>query len=64
MAASYTVLVIERADLVRRATKRALRERGCEVLEATDAAEALEVLTNRNHEVDLVLIGAVGAPEG
>ena len=63
MATSYTVLVVERADLVRRTIKRVLAQRGCRVLEAADATGALAVLATPEMRVDLVLIGAVGSLE-
>jgi hypothetical protein len=62
MTTSYTVLVVEQTDAVRRNTSRALTERGCRVLEAADAVEAFAVLTTPGTRVDLVLIGVVGGP--
>ncbi len=58
--ASYTVLVVDKADLVRRTTKRILAKKGCRVLEAADAPSALAVLATHQADVDLVLIGTVG----
>jgi len=63
MATSYTVLVVERTERVRQATTRMLTKQGCRVLEAAEASEALDLLTERQSEIDLVLIGAVGAVE-
>lgn len=61
MAHSYTVLVVERTDFVRRVTTRTLAESGCQVLEAASADEALALLERPDTQVDLVLIGAVGS---
>lgn len=61
--ATYAVLVVERSDLVRRTIKRVLAGRGCRVLEAADATDALSVLATPEMHVDLVLIGAVGPLE-
>ena len=57
---SYTVLVVDKAELVRRTTNRTLTKEGYRVLEAADAKEALAVLAMPRARVDLVLIGAVG----
>jgi len=62
VATSYTVLVVERTDVVRQTAKRALAERGCRVIEAASTSEALAVLTRPETHVDLVLIGSVGGP--
>ena len=62
MTTSYTVLVVERAEAVRRNTRRTLTKRGWRVLEAADAVEAVAVLTTPGTRVDLVLIGVVGGP--
>ena len=56
----YTILVVERTDVVRRLTKRTIARSGCRVLEAASAAEALAVLARPEIQVDLVLIGAIG----
>jgi CheY-like chemotaxis protein len=61
VATSYTVLVVEQADVVRRITKRTLCQEGCRVLEAANAPEALALLAMAETHVDLVLIGAVGS---
>ena len=63
MAHSYTVLVVERTDLVRRITTRKLAHGGCRVLEAASANEALDLLARLDTQVDLVIIGAVGSVE-
>ncbi len=57
---SYTVLVVDKAELVRQTTNRILTKEGYRVLEAADAKEALAVLAMPRARVDLVLIGAVG----
>jgi len=57
---SYTVLVVDKAEPVRRTTNRILTKEGYRVLEAADAKEALAVLAMLRARVDLVLIGAVG----
>ena len=56
---SYTVLVVDKADLVRRTTNRILTKEGYRVLEAADAKEALMVLAMPQAHVDLVLVDAV-----
>jgi DNA-binding NtrC family response regulator len=61
VATSYTVLVVEQADVVRWITKRTLSRQGCRVLEAANAPEALALLAMAETHVDLVLIGAVGS---
>jgi len=63
VATSYTVLVVEQADVVRRITKRTLRQQGCRVLEAANAPEALALLAMAETHVDLVLIGATTLSE-
>ena len=63
MDRAYTVLLVERTNAVRRRTKQLLGRIGFDVLEASDAPAALEVLTKAETRVDLVLIGAVGSPE-
>jgi hypothetical protein len=63
VATSYTVLVVEQADVVRRITTRKLAESGCRVLEAANANEALAVLRTPDTHVDLVLVGAIGSVE-
>ncbi|HZE74012.1 MAG TPA: hypothetical protein VE091_01810, partial [Gemmatimonadales bacterium] len=54
-----TVLVVDKAELVRRAANRILTKEGYRVLEAGNATEALGLLA-RAPRVDLVLIGTVG----
>ncbi|MBM3544587.1 MAG: response regulator [Alphaproteobacteria bacterium] len=54
-----TVLLVEDEDAVRSFAARALRQRGYQVLEATTGAEALEVFTNHQGEVDLVVSDVV-----
>ena len=63
MDRTYTVLLVERTNAVRRRTKQLLGRIGSYVLEASDGPAALEVLTKAETQVDLVLIGAVGSPE-
>ncbi len=60
---SYTVLVVDKAEPVRRTTNRILTKEGYRVLEAADPKEALAVLA-KAPRVDLVLIGAVGQQHG
>jgi len=52
--APYTVLVVEDEVLVRLALAEYLRDCGFQVLEAATGDEAIEVLTARGEEVDLV----------
>ena len=54
-----TVLLVEDEDAVRSFAARALGQRGYKVLEATTGAEALEVFTNHQGEVDLVVSDVV-----
>ena len=54
-----TVLVVDDEPVVRRLTYRILNAAGYRVLEASDGAEALEVLRNAPHKLDLVIIDAV-----
>lgn len=63
MKRSFTVLVVEKSDVVRRLTKRLLKKEGLHVLEAPDAPTALAVLFQPEHHVDLVVIGEIGSPE-
>ncbi len=63
MATSYTILVVEQTDVVRRITTHKLAESGCRVLEAANANEALAFLRRPDTHVDLVLIGAIGSVE-
>ena len=63
MATSYTVLVVEQTDVVRRIARRELAEGGCRVLEAANANEALAFLRKPDTHIDLVLIGAIGSVE-
>jgi hypothetical protein len=63
VATSYTVLVVEQTDVVRRITRRELAEGGCRVLEAANADEALAYLRRPDTHIDLVLIGAIGSVE-
>jgi CheY-like chemotaxis protein len=63
VANPYTVLVVEQVDVVRRITKRTIVKRGCRVLEAASAEEALVVLARPEIQVDLVLIGTIGTPD-
>lgn len=64
MDRAYTVLLVERTKQVRRLAKRLLTRMGFDVLEASDAPAALEVLAKDGRHVDLVLIGAVGLELG
>jgi len=64
MDQAYTVLLVERTKQVRRLAKRVLTRMGFDVLEASDAPAALEVLAKDRRHVDLVLIGAVGLQLG
>jgi len=54
-----TVLVVDKAELVRQTANRILTKEGYRVLEAGNATEALGVLAGAPR-VDLVLIGTVG----
>jgi hypothetical protein len=63
VATSYTVLVVEQTDVVRRITKRTLSQQGCRVLEAANATDALAFLGRPDTHIDLILIGAIGSVE-
>ena len=54
-----TVLLVEDEDAVRSFAARALGQRGYHVLEATTGAEALEVFSSHNGDVDLVVSDVV-----
>ena len=54
-----TVLVVDDEPVVRRLAYRILNAAGYRVLEASDGAEALEVLRNAPHKIDLVVVDAV-----
>jgi two-component system cell cycle sensor histidine kinase/response regulator CckA len=54
-----TILIVEDEPAVRRMASRALRSQGYAVLEATNGAEALEVLSGAAGPVDLVLSDVV-----
>jgi PAS domain S-box-containing protein len=54
-----TILVVEDEPSVRKTTVRSLRLHGFEVVQAKDAAEALEVLASENCHVDLVITDIV-----
>jgi DNA-binding response OmpR family regulator len=54
-----TVLVVDDEPVVRRLSYRILNAAGYRVLEASDGAEALEVLRNVPHKIDLVIVDAV-----
>ena len=54
-----TVLLVEDEDAVRSFAARALSQRGYHVLEATTGAEALDVFSNYDGEVDLVVSDVV-----
>jgi DNA-binding response OmpR family regulator len=54
-----TVLVVDDEPLVRRLAYRILNSAGYRVLEASDGAEALDVLRNAPHKIDLVIVDAV-----
>ncbi|HBH42077.1 MAG TPA: hybrid sensor histidine kinase/response regulator, partial [Rhizobiales bacterium] len=54
-----TVLLVEDEDAVRSFAARALAQRGYHVLEATTGAEALDVFSNYDGEVDLVVSDVV-----
>lgn len=56
------VLVVEDEDAVRIFATEALRRQGYEVLQACDGLEALDVMEDHNHEVDLV-VSDVKMPE-
>ena len=63
VATSYTVLLVEQTEVVRRIARRELAEGGCRVLEAANANEALTFLRTPDTHIDLVLIGAIGSVE-
>jgi len=63
VATSYTVLLVEQTEVVRRIARRELAEGGCRVLEAANANEALTFLRRPDTHIDLVLIGAIGSVE-
>jgi signal transduction histidine kinase/CheY-like chemotaxis protein len=50
-----TILVVEDDDAVRRMTREFLKIKGYTVLEARSAANAIQVMEERNEEIDLVL---------
>jgi signal transduction histidine kinase/ActR/RegA family two-component response regulator len=50
-----TILVVEDDDAVRRMTREFLKIKGYTVLEARGAANAIQVMEERNEEIDLVL---------
>ncbi|MEM9359615.1 MAG: ATP-binding protein [Pseudomonadota bacterium] len=56
------VLVVEDEDAVRIFATEALRRQGYEVLQASDGLEALDVMEDNNHEVDIV-VSDVKMPE-
>ena len=56
------VLVVEDEDAVRIFATEALRRQGYEVLQACDGLEALDVMDDHNHEVDIV-VSDVKMPE-
>ena len=63
MKRSFSVLVVEKSDVVRRLTKRLLKNEGLQVLEAPDAPGALALLFKPENHVDLVIIGEIGSRE-
>jgi CheY-like chemotaxis protein len=54
-----TILIVEDEPAVRRMASRALRSQGYSVLEAANGAEALEVLSQAERPIDLVLSDVV-----
>ena len=54
-----TVLVVDDEPVVRRLVYRIMNSAGYRVLEASDGAEALEVLRTAPHKIDLVIVDAV-----
>lgn len=58
-ASSQTILVVDDVSVVRLTTGRALSEAGYRVIEASSAAEALELLSTTRRPIDLVLTDIV-----
>jgi CheY-like chemotaxis protein len=56
---SATILVVEDEPTVRRATVRLMKHLGCEVLVASEAAEALAVLTRKDQRIDVLFTDIV-----
>ena len=54
-----TILVIDDTDVVRKSVARCLRRRGYQVLEASNAAEALALVSSNGDELDLILADVV-----
>ena len=50
-----TILVVEDDDAVRRMTREFLKIKGYTVIEARSAANAIQIMEERNEEIDLVL---------
>jgi CheY-like chemotaxis protein len=50
-----TILVVEDDDAVRRMTREFLKIKGYTVIEARSAASAIQIMQERNEEIDLVL---------
>ena len=59
LAGNETVLVVDDAPALRRSLRRLLESRGYTVLEAGDAADAVEVFRRRKGEIALVLLDLV-----
>src|ERR1041385_3557421 len=59
MTASGTVLLVDDDEAVRGFVRRILIEQGFEILEAGDGAEALELASAHNGEIDLLLTDVI-----
>ena len=57
--ATETILLVEDEEMVRRAGRRILEKHGYRVLQASDGAEALELLRSRGSEIALVVSDVV-----
>lgn len=57
--ATETILLVEDEEMVRRAGRRILEKHGYRVLQASDGAEALEMLRTRGNEIALVVSDVV-----
>ncbi|MAG55094.1 MAG: hypothetical protein CMJ83_02265 [Planctomycetes bacterium] len=55
----HTVLIVDDEDIVRNMAARILRQRGFEVVEARDGAEAVQMYRDRSEEISVVLLDMV-----
>ena len=58
-AARKTVFVVEDEDIVRRVTTRILRREGYKIIEASSGGQALDIISDQNQKIDLLLTDVI-----